>query len=183
MFLASWTMSLDGISQGNPGTRRLRGRKPGKRFSASMALQSVTGRAGLQEGDSLSSLPRPPRAPLEKQLILARAPASGQPGLPRPRACFKQEEGGGRRVWVTKLLLVLIYPKPSLPRVAFWRAASSLGRQCPPSTSAGHWLRQERRQAPGVNWKLLDAEARFGFSQNWHFQEPPVLGLPRWLRR
>ena len=132
---------------------------------------------------SLSSLPRPPRAPLEKQLILARAPASGQPGLPRPRTCFKQEEGGGRRVWVTKLLLVLIYPKPSLPRVAFWRAASSLGRQCPPSTSAGHWLRQERRQAPGVNWKLLDAEARFGFSQNWHFQEPPVLGLPQWLRR
>lgn len=132
VFLASWTLSLDGISGGNPGTRRLSGRKPCKRFSASMALQSVTGWAGLQEDCSLSSLPRPPRAPLEKQLILARAPVSGQPGLPRSRACFKQEEGGGRRVWITKPLLVLIYPKPSLPGVAFWEGCL-LSRETVPS--------------------------------------------------
>lgn len=120
VFLVSWTLSLDGISRGNQGTRRLSGRKSCKQFSVSMALQSVTGQAGLQEGCSLSSLPGLPRDPLAKQLVSARGPASGQPSLPRPRACFKQEGGGSRRVWIMKLLSALIYPKPSRTGVGFW---------------------------------------------------------------
>lgn len=132
VFLASWTLSLSEISGVSWGTRRLSGRKPCKRFSVSMALQSVAGQAVLQEGRSLSSLPGLPRDPLEKQLVSARGPTSGQPGLPRPRACFRQEEGGSRLVWIMKLLLVLIYPKPSWTGVAFWEGCL-LSREMVPS--------------------------------------------------
>lgn len=132
VFLVSWTLSLSGISGGNRGTRRLSGRKPFRQFSESLALQSVTGQAGLQEGRSLSSLPGLPRDPLEKQFVSARGPASEQPGLPRPRARFKQEEGGGRRVWIMKLLSALIYPKPSQTGVGFWEGCL-LSRETVPS--------------------------------------------------
>lgn len=74
VFLASWTLSLNEISGVSRGTRRLSGRKPCKRFSVSMALQSVAGQAVLQEGRSLSSLPGLPRDPLQKTARLGQRP-------------------------------------------------------------------------------------------------------------
>lgn len=63
-------------SQGNRTSEGFAGGRSCKRVSASIALQSVTSQAGLQEGRSLSSLPRMSHVLLEKQLFLARALAS-----------------------------------------------------------------------------------------------------------
>lgn len=63
-------------SQGNCASEGFAGGRSCKRVSASIALQSVTSQAGLQEGHSLSSLPRMSQALLEKELFLARALAS-----------------------------------------------------------------------------------------------------------